>query len=103
VIPVLSAFSGANKVVGDPTFAITPPTVGAGIPGIFTYSSSNPGVVSITNGDSATAIAVGTSIISALFTPSDTSTYTTATISYTMSVSALGTPPPVGAGICRFK
>jgi len=103
VTPVLSAFSGPNKVVGDPAFPITPPTVGSAIPGRFIYSSSNTGVVTITNGDSATAIAAGTSVISALFTPSDTSTYNTATISYTMTVSSAGTPPPVGAGVLQVQ
>ena len=98
ITPALSSFSGPNKTVGDPVFSITPPTVGSQIPGTFTYTSANTGIVSITNTDSATALAVGTSVITALFTPVDLTTYNTATISYTMTVSAAGTPPPVGGG-----
>jgi Ca2+-binding RTX toxin-like protein len=96
--PTLSAFSIQAKVVGDPAFSLTPPTVGSAIPGNFTYSSANTSVISISNGDSATVGVGGTAVITALFTPSDLTTYETATITATATVNAVLTPPVVGGG-----
>jgi hypothetical protein len=94
----LSNFSIPAKLVGNAIFAITPPTVGSGIPGTFTYSSATTSVISISNVDSATVGVAGTSLITALFTPTDTTTYATATITATATVTDVVVPPVVGGG-----
>lgn len=100
ITPLLSSFAIAAKTVGDPIFAITPPTVTTvGAVGRFTFTSSNTGVIAISNGDSATVLAAGTTTIIALFTPNDLSTYDTATASVVLLVNPAGTPPPVGGAL----
>jgi len=96
--PTLSAFSIPAKVVGDLVFSLTAPTVGSAIPGTFTYSSASTSVISISNGDSATVGVSGTSLITALFTPNDLTTYETATITATATVTDVIAPPVVGGG-----
>ena len=88
-VPTLSAFTIPNKTVGDPIFRIVAPTVGSAVPGAFTFSSSAPNILQITNGDSATALAAGTSRVTALFTPTDLTRFDTATVTATVNVSAL--------------
>ena len=47
--PTLSGFSNVTKTFGDPSFEITPPTKNNDNTGVFTYSSSDPSIVSINN------------------------------------------------------
>jgi Ca2+-binding RTX toxin-like protein len=98
-VPTLSGFAIPNKTVGDPIFRIVPPMVGSSIPGVFTLTSSAPTILQITNGDSATALAVGTSRVTALFTPTDLTRYDTATATVTVTVAAVSNrnnvPAPV--------
>jgi MBG domain (YGX type)/Bacterial Ig-like domain (group 3) len=68
--PALS-WSGVTQSYGQ-TSLISPPT--ANTAGTFTYSSGTPSVVSI-SADSATVIGLGSSLITATFTPSDTTNY----------------------------
>ena len=93
--PTLGAFTVPAKVVGDAVFAMTAPSVTPAIPGTFTYTSATPSVIAISTGDSATVGIVGTSLITALFTPSDLTTYDTATITATATVTAVAVPPVV--------
>ena len=94
--PTLSNFAVPAKVVGDAVFALTPPTVTPAIPGRFTYSSATPSVLAISNVDSATVGVAGTSVITALFTPTDLTTYDTATITATATVTTVAGPPVTG-------
>jgi len=96
--PTLSGFTIPAKVVGDAVFALTAPTVGSAIPGTFTYTSATPSVVAISTVDSATVGVAGTSIITALFTPTDLTTYNTATTTATATVTTVVVPPVVGGG-----
>lgn len=83
--PTFSSWSNVTKTFGDSPYTITAPTVTGSIAGSFTYTSSNPAVISI-NTSTATVVAAGTATISALFTPSDTSNYETATTTNTVTV-----------------
>ena len=96
--PTLSSFSIPAKVVGDAPFAFNAPTVASSVAGSFTYSSATTSVISISNGVSATVGMAGSSIITALFTPTDLTTYDTATITATAIVTDLIVTPVVGGG-----
>lgn len=96
ITPSLSAFVIPAKVVGDATFRITPPTVASAIPGVFTYSSANTSVISISNGDSATVGIAGSSVVTATFTPTDLLNYNTTTITASAVVTDVVVPPIVG-------
>lgn len=96
--PVLSNFTIPAKVVGDAAFALTDPTVANAVPGTFTYSSATSSVLAVATGNTATVGVVGTSIVTALFTPTDLTTYETATITATATVTAVVVPPVVGGG-----
>ena len=61
-----------TKTFGDSPFAATEP--GASVDGSFTYSSSDPTVVSV-SGDILTVVGGGSATISATFTPDDTGKY----------------------------
>ena len=86
ITPTLS-WSNVSKSYGDSPFTLTTPT--ASTEGTFTYSSATPGVIALNNvnTDSATVVAPGTSLITASFTPADTSTYNSATTTMTVTVS----------------
>ncbi|CAN2216067.1 Listeria/Bacterioides repeat [Candidatus Nanopelagicaceae bacterium] len=83
--PVLSSLANATKNYGDSALTITDPTVTGAIPGTFTYSSATTAVATV-SGAAATPVAVGTSVITALFTPTDTGKYNTATVTMTLTV-----------------
>lgn len=91
--PTFSSWSNVTKYLGDNTYTVSAPTVTGSISGTFTYSSSNTSVVSI-SGTTFTVAGVGTTTITATFTPSDSSLYNTATTTNTVSVllPALTTP-----------
>ncbi|MEI7624293.1 MAG: choice-of-anchor R domain-containing protein, partial [Actinomycetes bacterium] len=86
--PTLSNFSNVSGTVGAPAQTIVAPTSTA--PGTFTYSSATPAVASV-SGDQLSFVSVGTAVITANFTPTDTVNYTTASTTMTVTVSQ-GTP-----------
>ncbi|MFT3794883.1 T9SS type A sorting domain-containing protein [Flavobacterium sp.] len=61
--PTLSNFSIPTKAYNDADFAITPPTSDS--PGAFSYTSSNPSVATIVNGNMIHIVGGGTSTITA--------------------------------------
>jgi uncharacterized repeat protein (TIGR02543 family) len=82
--PTLSNFGNVSKTYGASAFDLSAPT--SATPGAWTYSSATTSVISLT-GSSATVVGVGTSVITATFTPDDTSNYNSgATISMTITV-----------------
>jgi hypothetical protein len=72
--PTLNSWSNLSKNYGDPSFVLEGPTTST--PGTFTFSSSNSSIVAL-SGDTATAVGVGTSVITATFTPTDISNFLT--------------------------
>lgn len=84
--PTLSNFSVSNKSVGDATFTITAPTSNSD--GIFTYSSSDTSVATI-SGNTVTVVGAGTTTITA--TQAATSTYSAGSISVAFTVSPAAT------------
>ena len=65
-------WSGVTKTYGDSSFSLTAPTKST--PGTFSYSSATPSVVSL-SGEVATVVGFGTSVITATFTPTNTTNY----------------------------
>jgi uncharacterized repeat protein (TIGR02543 family) len=86
VTPTFS-WSNVSKNTGDANFTLTEPTPST--PGTFTYASETTSVISL-SGTTATVVAPGTSLITATFTPTDTSNYNSATT--TMTISVAGAP-----------
>ena len=85
--PTFTSPPGVTKIFGNPSFALTAPTVTGGVLGTFAYSSGSPSVISI-SGSTATVVGAGTSAVTATFTPSNTTNYfsgetTTITVSVT--------------------
>jgi len=85
--PTFTSPPGVAKIFGNPSFALTAPTVTGGVLGTFAYSSGSPSVISI-SGSTATVVGAGTSAVTATFTPSNTTNYlsgetTTITVSVT--------------------
>ena len=85
--PTFSAWSNVSKTFGDSTFTITAPGVTGSLPGTFTYASATPAVISI-SGTTLTVAGGGTSVITATFTPTDSTNYNNATTTMTVTVSA---------------
>ena len=85
--PTFSAWANVSKYVTDSDFTISSPTANGGVTGTYSYFSATTGVISLT-GTSADAhvVAEGTSVITATFTPSDTSFYNVATTTMTITV-----------------
>ncbi len=83
--PLLSSFSIANQSFGGSPLTLTAPTVSSSIPGSFTYTSATTSVATI-SGANLSSVGIGTSIITALFTPTDTTNYNTASITATVTV-----------------
>jgi len=83
--PVLSSLTNSTKNFGDSALTITDPTVTGSIPGTFTYTSAATSVATV-SGAAVTPVAVGTSVITALFTPTDTEKYNTSTVTMTLTV-----------------
>jgi hypothetical protein len=71
--PTLS-WSDATKTYGDSSFTLATPT--SNTPGLWTYSSATTSVISLSGTtSSATVGAVGSSLVTATFTPTDTVNY----------------------------
>jgi hypothetical protein len=83
--PTFSAWSNVTKTFGDANYSVTAPTVTGSIPGSFSYSSSNTGVISIL-GSTFTVAGGGSATITATFTPTDTANYNSATTTNTVTV-----------------
>lgn len=83
--PTFSSWSNLTKIFGDSPYSISAPTVTGSLAGTFTYTSSNTSVISIA-GSTATVAGAGSATITALFTPTDTSNYETATTTNTVTV-----------------
>ena len=62
--PTLSEFSNVTKTFGDPSFEITPPIKNNDNTGVFTYSSSDPSIVSINN-NNLTINGAGSAVLTA--------------------------------------
>ena len=83
--PTFSAWSGVPKNYGDSAFTVTEPTVTGSVPGTFSYSSGSTSVISV-SGTTLTVVGAGSSVITATFTPNDTTNYNTATTTMTVTV-----------------
>jgi uncharacterized repeat protein (TIGR02543 family) len=91
--PVLGSLSNLAKTYGSSPFTLTEPTVSGAIEGVFTFTSATTSVATISSA-TATIVGVGTSVISALFTPTADDKYesSTVTISLTVAQRTLGQP-----------
>jgi uncharacterized repeat protein (TIGR02543 family) len=84
-IPTFS-WNDVTKTYGDASFSINAPTTST--PGTWSYSSGTTSVVTINN-STASIVGAGSSIITAAFTPDDTSNYASGgTISMTVNVNS---------------
>jgi hypothetical protein len=83
--PTFSSWSNVTKTFGDANYTVTAPTVTGSIAGSFSYSSSNTGVISISD-TTFTVAGGGSATITATFTPSDTTNYNSATTTNTVTV-----------------
>ncbi|MEL1239787.1 pectate lyase family protein [Flavobacterium flavipallidum] len=86
--PTLSNFSVANKKVGDAAFALTAPTSTSD--GVFSYTSSNTSVATI-SGNTVTIVGAGTTTITA--NQAVTATYASGSIAATLTVTTPLTTP----------
>jgi uncharacterized repeat protein (TIGR02543 family) len=83
--PTFSNFANVSKTYGASTFDLTAPT--SSTPGTWSYLSATASVISL-SGNSATVAGTGTSVITATFTPDDTTNYNSSgTIFMTVTVS----------------
>jgi hypothetical protein len=83
--PTFSNFANVSKTYGAASFSLTTPT--SSTPGDWIYSSATTSVASI-NGSTATIAGFGTSLVTATFTPTDSSNYfSNGTTTMTISVS----------------
>jgi hypothetical protein len=83
--PSLSSFAPVSKTVGDPAFDLSAPSVANSLPGSFTYTSATTATATI-SGATVTLGSAGTTVITATFTPTDTTIYNNATITMTLTV-----------------
>jgi hypothetical protein len=81
----LALFTNMNKTLGDPSFTLTQPSVSPSITGTFTYTSPDILTVRI-SGSTATIVARGTATITAIFTPDDSTTYSSSTTTAILTV-----------------
>jgi hypothetical protein len=72
ITPTFGSWSTITKAFGDSDFPLTTPA--SSTPGTFSYSSATTSVISV-NGDSASVVGAGSSVITATFTPTDTTNY----------------------------
>jgi hypothetical protein len=102
--PTFSAWANVSKYVTDSDFTISSPTANGGVTGTYSYFSATTGVISLT-GTSANAhvAGVGTSVITATFTPIDTSLYNVATTTMTITVFTIGSIGPGGGKIFYYS
>ena len=87
--PIITGFSVPAKFLGDPAFTLTAPTSNS--PGVFSYSSSNLGVATI-SGNTVTIVGLGTTTITA--TQAATGSFLSGSITADFVVSS---PPPAVA------
>ena len=91
--PQLASLSNRSVTVGASTATMTAPSATnkntGSVAGSTTWSSSNSSVASV-SGSTLTYGSVGTAVVTATFSPSDTSTYQSATTTFTVTVSAAG-------------
>jgi aspartate 1-decarboxylase len=83
--PTFASWNGVSKNYGDSPFSVTAPSVTGSVPGTFSYSSGTTSVISV-SGSTFTVAGLGTSLITATFTPTDSANYNTATTSMTVTV-----------------
>ena len=83
--PTFSAWSDVSKNFEDSAFTVTAPTVTGSLPGTFSYSSATTSVISV-SGTTLTVVGAGSSVITATFTPTDTTNYNSATTFMTVTV-----------------
>jgi hypothetical protein len=95
--PTFGTWSAVGKTYGDGTFTLTPPT--SSIPGTFAYSSATTSVISV-SGSTATVAGVGTSLITATFTPTDSTNYLTGSAGMTVTVGK-ATPTFTWSGLTK--
>jgi uncharacterized repeat protein (TIGR02543 family) len=85
--PTFSTWNDVSKNYGNSPFLATAPSVTGSVPGTFSYSSATPSVISVSD-STFTVAGVGTSVITATFTPSDSTNYNSATTTMTVTVGA---------------
>jgi hypothetical protein len=83
--PSLSDFAHISKNVGDTSFDLTPPSVANSLPGTFGYTSATTATATI-SGQTVTIGSAGSTLVTATFTPTDSTRYNNATITMTLSV-----------------
>ena len=83
--PTFSAWNNVSKNFGDSAFTVTAPSVTGSLPGSFSYSSATTSVISVF-GSTLTVEGVGTSVITATFTPTDSTNYNSETTTMTVTV-----------------
>lgn len=88
ITPTFSAWSNVTKNFGDANYTVTAPTVTNSLAGSFTYSSATTSVISVSS-TTITVVGGGTSVITATFTPTDSTNYTTATTTHTVTVNKI--------------
>jgi Secretion system C-terminal sorting domain len=93
-VPTITDFTVPAKLVGDASFALTPPTSNSS--GAFTYMSSDPSVATI-SGSTVTIVGAGTSTITASQAAASPflagSTSAVLTVSYAPPATVAPTPP----------
>jgi hypothetical protein len=83
--PSLSNFAHISKNVGDTSFDLAPPSVANSLPGAFSYTSATTATATI-SGQTVTIGSAGSTLVTATFTPTDSTRYNNATITMTLSV-----------------
>ena len=84
--PTFSTWSNVSKNFGDSAFTVTAPGVTGSLAGSFTYTSATTSVISVA-GSIFTVAGAGTSVITATFTPNDSTNYNSETTTMTVTVS----------------
>ena len=87
--PTLSEFPNLSKTIGDAAFDLTLPTAAPPIEGSFSFSSATTATATISSQRRVTLGSAGTTVITATFTPTDTTNYNNATIQMTLTVSRI--------------
>jgi hypothetical protein len=87
--PTLSNFPNLSKTIGDAAFDLTLPTSAPPIEGSFTFSSATTATATISSQRRVTLGSAGTTVITATFTPTNTTNYNSATIQMTLTVSRI--------------
>ena len=95
--PTFSAWSNVSKTYGDASFTVSEPTVTGSLPGTFTYTSATTSVISV-SGTTLTVEGAGSSVITATFTPTDSTNYNIATTTMTVNVAKASRTVTIDAG-----